>query len=95
MAKFCSSACRGGYQVGKRQEKIVELEKEQQNQVELQRKWDDSSVQIRDCPPDTGYAKEIWAFLKRGGSITRYLHPIWAVGSTINEEEEELLELEI
>jgi hypothetical protein len=95
MAKFCSSKCRSGYQVGKRQEKIVELEKEQKSQVELQRKWDDSSIQVRDCPVETDYAKEIWAFLKRGGSITRYLHPIWAVGSTINEEEEELLELEI
>jgi len=95
MAKFCSHKCRGGYQVAKRQEKINELEKEQKNQVELQRKWDDSSIQVRECPADTAYAKEIWHYLKQGKTITRYLHPIWAVGSTINEEEEELLELEI
>jgi len=94
MAKFCSHACRGGYQAGKRQEKIDELRKEQKNQVELQKKWDDSSIQIRDCPPDTAYAKEIWAYLKKGKTITKYLHPIWAAGSTINEEEEELIELE-
>jgi hypothetical protein len=96
MAKFCSSACRGGYQVGKRQEKIDELEKEQKpTRLSCRTKWDDSSIQVRDCPADTAYAKEIWAFLKRRGSITKYLHPIWAVGSTINEEEEELIELEI
>ena len=95
MAKFCSHACRGGYQVAKRQEKIAELEKEQANQVELQKKWDDASIQIRDCPPDTAYAKEIWAYLKKGKTITKYLYPIWAVGSTINEDEEELIELEI
>jgi len=95
MAKFCSHKCRGGYQTAKRQEKIDELEKEQKNQVELQKKWDDTSIQIRDCPPDTAYAKEIWAYLKKGKTITKYLHPIWAVGSTINEDEEELIELEI
>ena len=95
MAKFCSHACRGGYQVAKRQEKIDELEKEQENQVELQKKWDDASIQIRDCPADSAFKQEIWHYLKQGKTITKYLHPIWAAGSTINEEEEELLELEI
>ena len=95
MAKFCSAKCRGAYQAARKQEKKDELQKERANFENLQRKWDDSSIQIRDCPPDTAYAKEIWAYLKKGKTITRYLHPIWAVGSTVNEEEEELLELEI
>ena len=93
MAKFCSHKCRGGYQVAKRQEKIDELQKEQQNQVELQKKWDDSSIQIKDCPVETNYAKEIWAYLKKGKTITRYVHPVWAAGSVIDEDETELFEL--
>ena len=93
MAKFCSSACRGGYQTAKRQEKIDELQREQKNQVELQRKWDDSSIQVKDCPPDTAYAKEIWHYLKQGKTITRYVHPVWAAGSIVDEDETELFDL--
>lgn len=93
MAKFCSHKCRGGHQAAKRQVKIEELQKEQQNQVELQRKWDDSSVQVKDCPVETGFAKEIWAYLKKGKTITRYVHPVWAAGSIVDEDETELFEL--
>ena len=93
MAKFCSHKCQGGYQTAKRQEKIDELEKEQQNQVELQRKWDDSSIQIKDCPVETSFAKEIWHYLKQGKTITRYVHPIWAAGAVIDEDEVELFEI--
>jgi hypothetical protein len=93
MARFCSAKCRGGYQAAKRQEKIDELEREQANQVELQRKWDDSSIQVKDCPVETGFAKEIWHYLKKGKTITRYIHPVWAAGSVIDEDETELFEL--
>lgn len=95
MAKFCSSKCRGGHQNSKRQEKIAVREKEQKNHVELQRKWDDSSIQVRDCPADSAYAREIWAYLKKGKTITKYLHPIWATGAKVEEDEEELIGLEI
>ena len=93
MAKFCSHKCRGGYQAAKRQEKIDELQREQANQVELQKKWDDSSIQVKDCPVETSYAKEIWAYLKKGKTITRYVHPIWAAGAIVDEDETEIFEL--
>ena len=87
MAKFCSAKCRGGYETAKKQEKIAELERGQKNQVELQRKWDDSSIQVNDCPVQTSYGKEIWAYLKKGKTITRYVHPVWAAGAIADEDE--------
>jgi len=93
MAKFCSHKCRGGYQTVKRQEKIDELEREQKKKGELQKKWDDSSIQVKDCPADTAYAREIWAYLKKGKTITKYLHPIWAAGAIVDEDEVELFEI--
>ncbi|MAA67203.1 MAG: hypothetical protein CL915_00220 [Deltaproteobacteria bacterium] len=61
--------------------------KEAANQEKLQKKWDDSSIQVKDCPADSAYTKEIWQYLKQGKTITRYLHPIWAKGSVIDEDE--------
>ena len=93
MAKFCSPVCRGGYQTAKKQEKIHEFERQQKNEVELQKKWDDSSIQVKDCPADSAYSKEIWQYLKQGKTITKYLHPIWAAGSVVDEDETELFDL--
>ena len=93
MAKFCSHKCRGAHQAARKQEKKDELQKERANFENLQRKWDDSSIQIKDCPADTAYAREIWAYLKKGKTITKYLNPIWAAGSVIDEDETELFEL--
>jgi hypothetical protein len=93
MAKFCSALCRAGYQTAKRQQKIDELEREHKSLEKLQKKWDDSSIQVKDCPPDTAFAREIWHYLKKGKTITKYLHPIWAAGSVIDEDETELFEL--
>jgi hypothetical protein len=61
--------------------------KEAENQEKLEKKWDDSSIQVKDYPTDSAYAKEIWQYLKQGKTITRYLHPIWAEGSVIDEDE--------
>jgi len=93
MAKFCSAVCRGGYQTVKKQEKIHEFERQQKNEAELQKKWDDSSIQVKDCPADSAYSKEIWQYLKQGKTITKYLHPIWAAGSVVDEDETELFDL--
>lgn len=93
MAKFCSHKCRGGHQAAKRQVKIEELQKEKANFEKLQRKFDDSSIQVKDCPVETGFAKEIWAYLKKGKTITRYINPVWAAGSIIDEDEVELFEI--
>ena len=57
------------------------------NQEKIHKNWDDSSIQIKDCTADTAFAKEIWQYLKQGKTITRYLHPIWAEGSVIVEDE--------
>ena len=61
--------------------------KEAANQEKIHKNWDDSSIQVKDCPADTTFAKEIWQYLKQGKTITRYLHPIWAEGSVIVEDE--------
>ena len=39
--------------------------KEAANQEKLQKKWDDSSIQVKDCPADSAYTKEIWQYLKQ------------------------------
>lgn len=93
MAKFCSSKCRGAYATVKREAKIQELEEEKKNQEALQKKWDDSSVQLRDCPQDSQFKTEIWEFLKGGGSITKYLYPVWAAGAKVDTDQEEVFEL--
>lgn len=92
MAKFCGQACRNKYQATQRQVEKARLELEQKNLEKLQKKWDEASVQVRDCPSDSAYQREIWAFLKKGKTITRYVHPIWAAGSVIDEEETELFD---
>lgn len=61
--------------------------KETANQEKSQKKWDDGSIQVKDRAADTAFTKEIWQYLKQGKTITRYLHPIWAEGSVIVEDE--------
>ena len=88
MAKFCSQACRNKHQATQRQVEKARLEEEHKRNLELQKKWDDSSIQVKDCPVETGFAKEIWHYLKQGKTITRYVNPIWAAGAFVDEDEE-------
>ena len=93
MARFCSPKCRGGYQTNIRQQKIDALERLKENEERLQKKWNDESIEVRECPQNSQYSKEIWAYLKRGGTITKYLHAVWAKGAVIDEHQEEILEI--
>ena len=88
MAKFCGQSCRNKYQATQRQVEIARLEEEQKNLEKLQQKWNEASVQVRVCPADSAYQREIWAFLKQGKTITRYVHPVWAAGAIVDEDEE-------
>ena len=92
MAKFCSQSCRNKHQATHRQVERARLEEEQRNLEKLQKKWDESSIQVKDCPVETNYAKEIWHYLKQGKTITRYVHPVWAAGAIVDEEETELFD---
>ena len=88
MAKFCGQSCRNKHQATQRQVEKARLEEEQRNLEKLQQKWKEASVQVRVCPADSAYQREIWAFLKKGKTITRYVHPVWAAGAIVDEDEE-------
>tara|TARA_R100001079_G_C4318551_1_gene97987 strand:- start:12 stop:302 length:291 start_codon:yes stop_codon:yes gene_type:complete len=94
MAKFCGQACRNRYQATQRQVEKAALEKEQQNLEKLQKKWDKASVQVKECPVDSAYQQEIWEYLKKGKTITKYMNPIWVRGSVVDVFDEDQIDIE-
>ena len=92
-ARFCSQGCRNAHRAAYHAEKIEQQEELRKREEALHTKWDDSSIKLRDCPPDSAFQNEIWAYLKKGGAITKYVHPVWAVGSQVERDQEENLEI--
>jgi len=90
--KFCSDQCRKVHYRNKSEEKRKNLEIQAKQDSELQDKWNSSFVEISSVPADSMFPEEIIKFLNNGGLITKYLNPIWAAGSKVNEYEDNLLD---